>query len=574
MSLQNLCWIIRSEQLNPDIINLSRELNFQPEFTAVLYNRGVRSFEEARQFFKPRPDNLHDPFLLKDMDRAVEHLLKTMKKGSKIMFYGDYDVDGTTSVALMARFLNGVYSNFITYIPDRYTEGYGLTPSGVEYAKKRGVDTIVSLDCGIKSIELADQIRKTGMHLIIIDHHTPGPVLPDAVAVVDAKRPDCTYPFDELSACAVAFKLALALSEYLSIDKKYIFSLLDLVAVSIGADMVPLTGENRILMKLGLEVLNNNPKPGFSAIVKTSGIKGQVTSNHIGFVIGPRINAAGRLDHAHIALDLLTTDDHREAEQIAVQIEKLNSNRKAIQDQIAAEAIEIVQRNPKKYESAIVIFGSSWLKGVLGIVAARLVDEFYKPSVVLTESHGKLVGSARSIPNVNIYDMLELCNAHLLQFGGHDQAAGLTLLPENFDLFFSAFSFKVKSIVPEDQRQKKLVADAKIKLSQIDEKLVRLSSQHLQPTGFGNPAPIYVSQNLKVLQNSYLMGPNKDHIRLYLQEEQTCAVKEAVWFNKGQYFEKIITSETIDIMYKVDFNHFKNQKNLQLKIEDIAVRKA
>ncbi|MFN3950899.1 MAG: single-stranded-DNA-specific exonuclease RecJ [Thermaurantimonas sp.] len=571
MSLQNMRWIIRSQELNAEILNLSRQLNFLPEFTAVLYNRGIRTFEDARRFFKPKREDLYDPYLLKDLDKAVEHLINAMKKGFKIMFYGDYDVDGTTSVALMSRFFKEVYSNFVTYIPDRYTEGYGLTPTGIDYAKKSGVDTIVALDCGIKSIELAEEIRKAGMHLIIIDHHTPGPVIPEAAAVVDAKRPDCTYPFDELSACAVAFKVIWALSDYLNIHKEKVFNLLDLVAVSIGADMVPLRDENRILMKLGLDILNDNPKPGFSAIIKTSGIRSQVTSHHVGFVIGPRINAAGRIDHAHIALDLLTTDDMQKAFEIADHIERLNSDRKEIQDRIAAQAIDIVRNNPEKYESAIVICGSTWLKGVVGIVAARLVEEFYKPSVVCTESHGKLVGSARSIQNLNIYDALEHCREYLCQFGGHSQAAGVTLLPENFERFSSAFSTRVSSLVPDSQRQKILMAEAELLLKHIDEKFIRLSTQHIQPTGFGNPTPLYASKNLTVLPNSHLMGRNGEHIRLFLSEENSSEVKEAVWFSKAQYFEQIKAAKSIDVVYRVEINEYNNQRKTQLKIEDIAL---
>lgn len=571
MSLQNLRWVIRNSEFSQDILDLSCKLNFQPEFTALLYSRGVKSFEDARKFFKPKPEDLHDPFLFKDMDRAVEHLIKTMRKGAKIMFYGDYDVDGTTSVALMSRLFKDVYSDFITYIPDRYKEGYGLTTTGIKHALKSAVDTIVALDCGVKSIELADEIRRSGMHLVIIDHHTPGHVLPDAVAVVDAKRQDCTYPFKELSACAVAFKLAIALSEFLSIDREKIFNLLDLVAVSIGADMVPLIGENRILMKLGLEVLNANPKPGLSAIIKTSGIKGEVTSHHISFFIGPRINAAGRIDHANVAVDLLTTDDIRMAESLAVQIEILNTERKTVQDSIAAEAIEIVHRNQGLFESAIVIYKKNWLKGVLGIVAARLVQEFGKPSIVFTESNGKLVGSARSVSALNLYDILDHCREYLDQFGGHSQAAGVTLLPENFERFFSAFAAKVKSFLPEGSRRRILVAEAELLLKHINEKFARLSTYYLQPTGFGNPTPLFVSKNLKVLQNSHLMGPNKDNIRLYLLEEQTSEIKEAVWFSKREFFEQILASKKIDVMYRVDLNPYYNPKKLQLIVEDIAL---
>lgn len=571
MSIQNLRWVIRNPEFNQEIRNLSRELSFQPEFTALIYRRGVKSYEDARKFFKPKPEDLYDPFLFKDMDRAVDHLIDTIKKGAKIMFYGDYDVDGTTSVALMSRLFKHVYSNFITYIPDRYTEGYGLTAKGVEYAKKSSVDTIVALDCGIKSTDLAFDIRQAGMHLVIIDHHTPGRVLPDAVAVVDAKRQDCAYPFKELSACAVAFKLALALSEYLKIDREEIFNLLDLVAVSIGADMVPLTGENRILMKMGLDVLNHHPKAGLSALIKTSGIKGEVTSYHVSFVIGPRINAAGRIDHAHVVVDLLTTDDMQKAESVADLIESLNVERKTIQDSVTAEAIEIVNRNPDLYNCAIILYRKDWLKGILGIVAARLVEEFGKPSIVFTESQGKMVGSARSISNVNIYSALEHCQMYIHQFGGHTQAAGVTLLPDNFEKFFEAFSKTIQSEITDASLQKTLEAEAEILLTQIDEKFVRLSAYHLQPFGFGNPAPLYVSRNLKVLQNSHLMGNNQNHIRLYLLEEHSSTVMEAVWFSKGHFFKDIFSSKSIDVMYKVEFNEYKNHKKLQLKIEDVAL---
>lgn len=571
MSVQNARWIIRHQEITKEILQLSQALKFEPEYTALLYSRGVTTFEQARRFFKPGYDDLYDPLLLRDMDRAVEHLVHVIQRGEKIMFYGDYDVDGTTSVALMSRFFRTFYPNFITYIPDRYTEGYGLTLTGIQYARSMGVHTIIALDCGIKSIELADTICHLGMHLIIIDHHTPGQVLPKAVAVVDAKRPDCPYPYKELSACGVAFKFACALADKTGLDKEQLYNLLDLVAVSIGADMVPLTDENRILMKLGLQVLNTRPTLGLAALIKSAGISAPITSYHIGFIIGPRINAAGRIDHANVALDLLLTDDPKRASEIASQIENLNSERKSIQELTANEAISIVKANQDRYEHAIALYGTDWLKGVLGIVAARLVEEFYRPAIVFTVSQGKLVGSARSTPAIDIYHVLERCEQHIYQYGGHRQAAGVTVLPEKFEDFFADFSHQVKSVTTIDDRQKTLVAEAIIRLAQIDEKFTRLSTQHLQPTGFGNPTPLYVSKNLKVLDGSRLMGADQSHIRLHLWEEATNTAMEAVWFSKAQYFEHIRRASAVDVMFRVDFNDFRNERRIQLKVEDIAL---
>ncbi|GCD77083.1 single-stranded-DNA-specific exonuclease RecJ [Thermaurantimonas aggregans] len=571
MSIQNALWVIRNQEITEEIHQLSRALNFEPEYTALLFSRGVTSFEQARRFFKPSYEDLYDPFLFRDMDNAVEHLALAVQRGEKIMFYGDYDVDGTTSVALMSRFFRSFYTNFITYIPDRYTEGYGLTLSGIQHAKSSGVHTIVTLDCGIKSVELADEIRKLGMHLIVIDHHTPGHVLPTAVAVVDAKRPDCPYPYKELSACAVAFKFACALADRFGIDKGQLYQLLDLVAVSIGADMVPLTDENRILMKIGLKVLNSKPTLGLAALINSSGITGPITSYHVGFILGPRINAAGRIDHANIALELLTTDDPKKATEIADQIENLNAERKSIQDLTANEAISMVKANPERYEYAIALYGKDWLKGVLGIVAARLVEEFYRPAIVFTESQGKLVGSARSIPTVDIYNVLERCEHHIYQYGGHRQAAGVTVLPEKFEEFFSEFKHQVNNFSTLEDRQRKLVAEAVIRLAQIDEKFTRLSTQHIQPTGYGNPSPLYVSRKLKVLDSSCLMGADQSHIRLHLHEETTSTTMEAVWFSKGHFFEQIRSASAVDVMYRVDFNDFRNERRIQLKVEDIAL---
>lgn len=571
MSVQHYKWIIRNQSITEDILRLSRELKFQPEYTALLYSRGVTTYEEARRFFKPGFTDLHDPMLFRDMDKALEHIAQTVAKGRKILFYGDYDVDGTTSVALMTRFFRLFYTNFDTYIPDRYSEGYGLTFSGIEYAARSGIDTVVALDCGIKSVELADVIVRNGMHLIVIDHHTPGPSLPNAVAVVDAKRSDCLYPFKELSACAVAFKLCCVLADHFGIDRHEVYSLLDLVAVSIGADMVPLIDENRTLMKLGLHVLNSTPNIGLSALLKSAGITTEATSYHIGFVIGPRINAAGRIDHANIALELLTTDNPKKALEIADHIENLNAERRSIQELTTAEAIKMVESQPDCYEHAIALYEKNWLKGVLGIVAARLVEEFYKPAVVFTQSQGKLVGSARSVPNLNLYEALESCQRHIHQYGGHRQAAGVTVEPDKFEEFFSDFSAYVKNITSADDRQRALIAEAEIQLAQIDEKFIRLSTYHLQPTGFGNPTPLYVSKKLKVLENSCLIGTEQNHMRLHLYEEKSNTTLEAIWFSKGQYFDAIRTAQTVDIMYRVEFNDFRNQRRIQLKLEDVAV---
>lgn len=571
MSLEQYEWILKQQEITPDILELSRQLDFIPSYSALLYNRGITSFELARKFFKPTPEDLYNPFQLADMDKAVDHLSEVIRMGKKIMFYGDYDVDGTTSVALMCRFFRTFYPNFTTYIPDRYTEGYGLTSVGIAKAAAEKVHTIVALDCGIKSLALASEIGRLGMYLIVVDHHTPGAVLPEAVAVVDPKRPDCHYPFKELSACGLAYKLALTLAHRLELDPEYVHSMLDLVALSIGADMVPLVDENRTLMKLGLQVLNQHPSPGLQALITSAGIKTPVTSHHIGFLLGPRINAAGRIEHANLALSLLTTDQPCQANQIAQEIEKLNTERKTTQDLIASEAIHMVKHNPSRYRYAIVLQGHDWLKGVIGIVAARLVEEFHRPAIVFTRSGDFLVGSARSILTVNIYDALNSCSHIIHQFGGHSHAAGVTLLPDNFELFFRSISEVIKRQATPETFKKKLFAEAEIKLADIDDKLIRLSTTHLQPTGIGNPTPHYISRNLKVLNNSRLIGSDQSHIKLYLHEPETNTYIQAVWFSKGHHFPHIINAGTVDAIYTLDFNTFNGHSAKQLKLLDLKI---
>ena len=488
-------WTLKPKPSSEKVNALVAELNVSELIASLLVQRGIETFDQARQFFRPSLDDLHDPYLMKDMDKAVSRIEKAIAKGENILVFGDYDVDGTTAVSLMSSYLKSYYPNVATYIPDRYDEGYGISYKGIDFADDNEFTLIIALDCGIKSIDHVAYANEKNIDFIICDHHRPGDFLPKAVAVLDPKREDCSYPYDELCGCGVGFKLiqALAQNRNQTIDDLLIY--LDLVATAIAADIVPMTGENRILAKFGLEVINTNPRPGIKALIKN--VKKKVlTITDVVFIIAPRINAAGRVKHGNEAVALLTEYDFDQAEQFASEIEKYNTDRKDLDKQITHEALRQIEENCEQEKFTTVLYSENWHKGVIGIVASRLTETYYRPTIVFTKSGDKLAASARSVKDFDIYYALENCAAHLEQFGGHMYAAGMTLKEENYLAFKEAFEKTVQETIHPDLLIPEIAIDAEINLTDINEKLVRLLSQ-FEPFGPQNMTPTFMTKNLK-----------------------------------------------------------------------------
>lgn len=477
-------WIIEPEPDLKNVDKLSQAININPILSKILVNRGITSFEKAKSFFRPSIEDCHDPFLMKDMADATNRLTKAIDREESILVYGDYDVDGSTSVAMMYSFLKTYCKNIFYYIPDRYLEGYGISNKGIDYAKANNCSLIISLDCGIKALDQVDYANSNNIDFIICDHHNPGETLPKAVAVLDPKRQDCPYPFKELSGCGVGFKLIQAFCIQKKIPEHHAFELLDLVAISIAADIVNVTGENRTLAFYGLEKINFNPRPGIKALIQTSGLKDKITISNLVFQLGPRINAAGRIDHAHLAVRLLTAIHEDEALIIAENVSNKNTTRKDFDQNITSEALSIIEENTNMLSAkSTVLFNKNWHKGVIGIVASRCIEHHYRPTIIMTESNGKATGSARSVDGFDLYSAIESCKEYLEQFGGHKHAAGLTLSIDQIPSFTAAFEAVVKNIT-EEQLIPKVNIDSYIEVDQITDKFYSILSQ-MDPFGPG-----------------------------------------------------------------------------------------
>jgi len=569
-------WTLKPKPSSKKVNALATQLKVHELIAKLLVQRGIETFEQARQFFRPSLDDLHNPYLMKDMDKAVARIESAITNGENILVFGDYDVDGTTAVSLVSSYLKSYYPNVATYIPDRYDEGYGISFKGIDFADDNGFTLIIALDCGIKSIDHIAYANERNIDFIICDHHRPGNELPNAVAILDPKREDCSYPYDELCGCGIGFKLIQALGEKRNqtIDNLLIY--LDLVATAIAADIVPMTGENRILAKFGLEVINTNPRPGIKALIQN--VKKKVlTITDVVFIIAPRINAAGRIKHGNEAVALLTEYDFDQAENFASEIEQHNSDRKDLDKQITIEALDQIEINEETDKFTTVVYNENWHKGVIGIVASRLIETYYRPTIVFTKSGDKLAASARSVNEFDIYKALEASSDHLEQFGGHMYAAGMTLKEENYQKFKNAFEKVVSETIHPDLLTPEILIDAEINLTDINEKLVRLLNQ-FEPFGPQNMTPTFMSKNLKDTGYAKQLGKDEEHLKLYIKQnnsEELASLDSvalrvgAIGFGLGNKLQLVKNQKPFDAVYCIDENEYNGNVTLQLRVKDL-----
>lgn len=552
---------------NPEKVNaIQQALQVDELIATLLVQRGVETYEQAKTFFRPTLDDLHDPYLMKDMDKAINRIEKAIENNENILVFGDYDVDGTTAVSLVSSYLRSFYPNVATYIPDRYGEGYGISYLGIDYADDNGISLIIALDCGIKSIDHVNYAKAKNIDFIICDHHRPGPVLPEAVAVLDPKREDCSYPYDELCGCGVGFKLiqALAKNRNQTIDDLVLY--LDLVATAIAADIVPITGENRVLAKFGLEVINSNPRPGIKALIQN--VKKKVlTITDVVFIVAPRINAAGRIKHGNEAVALLTEYNIQQAEQFASEIEQHNSDRKELDKQITKEALLQIQENNEQVRCSTVVYQENWHKGVIGIVASRLVENYYRPTIVFTKSGDKLAASARSVKDFDVYNALEACAEHLEQFGGHMYAAGMTMLPENYENFKNAFEKVVAATIHPDLLIPEIAYDAEINLSDLNPKLMRVLKQ-FEPFGPENMTPLFLAKNLMDSGYAKTLGGDDEHLKVFAKQGNSENFN-AIGFGLGKKLDIVKNKNKFDGIFSLEENEWKDTVTLQLQLRDI-----
>lgn len=559
-------WNLKPKPDSHKVKHISDVLGVDAVVASLLVQRGIETFEEAKSFFRPSLDDLHDPYLMKDMDKAVIRIEKAIANGENILVFGDYDVDGTTAVSLVSSYLRSYYPNVATYIPDRYKEGYGVSNAGIDFADDNGCTLIIALDCGIKSIDKVAYANEKGIDFIICDHHRPGDTLPDAIAVLDPKREDCSYPYDELCGCGVGFKLIQALGLNRGQTINDLIPYLDLVATAIAADIVPITGENRVLAKFGLEVINTFPRPGIKALIQNIK-KPMLTISDVVFIIAPRINAAGRIKHGNYAVELLTEFNLEQAEEFASQIEDLNADRKDLDKLITAEALKQIERNSDQDKFTTVVYQEDWHKGVIGIVASRLIETYYRPTLVFTKSGDKLAASARSVKDFDVYNALEACAEHLEQFGGHMYAAGLTLLEEQYPLFRAKFEAVVEETIDPELLIPEVAIDAEIELNDITPKFHRLLQQ-FEPFGPGNMSPVFMSRNLKDTGFGKPIGADATHLRLFVKQENSDGFA-AIGFGLANKMEVACSGEPFDAAYSIDENVWNGQTSLQLRLRDI-----
>lgn len=554
-----------------------------PVLANLLVQRGIDTVEKAKKFFNPSLADLHDPFLMKDMDKAVRRVEDALSRGEKIMVYGDYDVDGTTAVALVYKFLRQIgHKNLMFYIPDRYTEGYGISVKGIDIAARKGVKLVIALDCGIKAVEKVDYAKQNGVDFIICDHHLPAEEIPHAVAVLDPKRNDCTYPFDELSGCGVGFKLVQAYAQKHGIPFERIMPLLDLLVVSIASDIVPLVDENRILAHYGLKILNATPSEGLSSIIRICGLERQnITVDDIVFKIGPRINAAGRMrmdendenaapSGGYAAVKLLVEGDEDAAREFGDVIDSFNQDRKSIDRSVTQEAHDFIENHPDmKQRKSTVIYNPKWMKGIVGIVASRLIETYYRPTVVLTMSNGFVTGSARSIPGFDLYQAVESCSDLLENFGGHMYAAGLTMKPENVEEFARRFNEYVEQNIDPRILVPQVEIDSMLLFSDITPKF-HDELNRFQPFGPGNNAPVFATRNVINGGDAKLVGADAEHLRMDLMQTQKPNTRiQTIAFQQPTHYEWVRSGRPIDICYQIVENHYRGNVTTQLRIKDI-----
>ena len=552
---------------NPEKVQaIQQALQVDEIIATLLVQRGIETFEQAKTFFRPALADLHNPYLMKDMDKAIARIEKAIANNENILVFGDYDVDGTTAVSLVSSYLRTFYPNVATYIPDRYAEGYGISYMGIDYSEDNDISLIIALDCGIKSIDHVNYAKAKNIDFIICDHHRPGDILPDAVAVLDPKREDCSYPYDELCGCGVGFKLIQALAENRNQTIDDLIEYLDLVATAIAADIVPITGENRVLAKFGLEVINSNPRPGIKALIQN--VKKKVlTITDVVFIVAPRINAAGRIKHGNEAVALLTEYDLDQAEQFASEIEQHNSDRKELDKQITKEALLQIEENNEQNRFSTVVYQENWHKGVIGIVASRLVENYYRPTIVFTKSGEKLAASARSVKDFDVYNALEACAEHLEQFGGHMYAAGMTLLEENYENFKNAFEKVVQETIHPDLLTPEISYDAEIELSEINPKLMRLLKQ-FEPFGPENMTPLFLVKGVTDSGYAKTLGSDNEHLKAFVKQGNSESFG-AIGFGLGNKLDWVTNKNKFDAIFSLEENEWKDTVTLQLQFRDI-----
>ena len=562
-------WNLQKAPDSQKVRALSKALGVESTLAKLLVQRGIETFEAAKAFFRPSLDQLHDPYLMKDMDLAVARIESAVQQGQNILVYGDYDVDGTTSVSLLSSYLLETYAQVTTYIPDRYQEGYGISYQGIDFASDNDISLIIALDCGIKALDKVAYASEKDIDFIICDHHRPGQEIPKAVAVLDPKRNDCHYPYDELCGCGVGFKLIQALSISKGQDFQELLPYLDLVATAIAADIVPMTGENRILAYHGLQVINENPRPGIKALLQQVA-KTTFTITDVVFVIAPRINAAGRMKHGLHAVDLLTESNLEKAQKFAAAIETYNSDRKDLDKKITEQALQQIRDLHEEERFTSVVYQADWHKGVIGIVASRLIENHYRPTLVFAKSGDNLAASARSVKGFDVYKALEACSEHIEQFGGHKYAAGLTLLPENYEPFKAAFEEVVKKTLPSALRTAEIKIDSELNLSEISPKFFRILSQ-MAPFGPANMHPVFMASGLRDNGYGKQVGEDKSHLKLSILSGVDSKTYAAIGFGLGHKHALVQKSNAFKAAFTLDENHWQGHTTLQLVLKDIEM---
>lgn len=564
-------WVLKQQGCPVAIDSLTSELKINPILINLLVQRGITSYDDARNFFRPSLDHLHDPFLMKDMDLAVARIEEAIRQRENILVYGDYDVDGTTAVALTYSFLKTLHGNIHYYIPDRYKEGYGISCQGIDWAKENNYSLIIALDCGIKSIDKVAYANELGIDFIICDHHRPGAELPAAVAILDPKRNDCEYPYKELSGAGIGFKLIQAIAQQNNMPFSHLEQFLDLVAISIAADIVPITGENRILAYFGLQKVNSQPRPGVKAILELSSFKKELTISDVVFTIAPRINAAGRMEHGNKAVELLISKNEDLASFLGDDINENNLKRKDLDAAITEHALKIVEEDEGfAARKSTVVYSPDWHKGVIGIVASRLTDKYYRPTIVLTKSNGHVSGSARSVKDFDVYNALESCSDLLDQFGGHMYAAGLTMKEENVEAFRQRFEEVVSSMITEQMLTREMEVDCVLNLSDITPGFYKILKQ-FAPFGPGNMSPLFRSDGVRDNGKGKIVGNN--HLKLSVLQDKRQGAFDGIGFQLGHHHPQI-ESEPFNIVYHIEENTFNGRTNLQLNIKDLKFANA
>jgi len=570
--LKTKIWKQKSSPERTLVDVLTQELNAPEIIAKMLVQRGIDSSDKVKKFFNPRIGDMHDPFLMKDMDKAIERIQTAQEQKEGVLIFGDYDVDGTTSVALAYSFFKDKFDKIDYYIPDRYKEGYGISNDGIDYAKANGLSLIIALDCGIRSIDKIDYATSMGIDFIICDHHLPGAEIPKAVAVLDPKRSDCEYPFKELAGCGIGLKLAQAYSQVNDLDEREYLQYLDYATLSIASDIVPIVDENRIIAHFGLKIINQQPRIGLRKLKEISINKDELTIGDLVFYIGPRINAAGRMDDAKSAVKMLIASDEATADEYANELQTQNASRKLVDQKITADFQEIIAKNPALLDRKThVFYKEDWHKGVVGIAASRAIELYYRPTIILTKSgEGILAGSARSISGFDVHAALEKCNEHLIQFGGHMYAAGMTLKAENLDAFREAFEKVGEEMLDEEMLTPKVYYDAELDANEVDMKFLNILNK-MAPFGPGNMTPVFYAKNLKDDGTGKIIGQTQEHIRLNIKRSKDAIA--AVGFGMASQFADIKKADSFEACFQINENVFRNVSSLQLMLKDIRITK-